>query len=532
MMQPNRIPHSGKIVGVEEMGQIEALSDQAGHSYATMMELAGRGLAEEIEQRSLPGLDEILLLVGPGNNGGDGLVCARYLHKAGITTRVYLWKRQTDPPNDHERHFAKLTELGIESVHADADAEFERLRHWLRTATVVVDALLGTGSNRPIGGNLASILQVVQQERALLSFVVVAADCPSGLNCDSGALDPLTISPDQTITFAYAKRGQYLFPGADICGEIKVLDIGIDPKFSSEVPTFALDEAWVRQRLPERSNNSHKGSFGKAMAAVGCINYAGAAYLSCAAAGRSGTGLITGAVAEPVWAPVATKLTEATWLLLPTAQGAIAEEAATVVAEKGATYSALLVGCGLGQAESTQRFVHALLQQPDLPPLILDADGLNCLAKILRWQELLPPRTILTPHVAELSRLCQLSNAEVVENRWEIARAKAVEWNAVVLAKGPYTVVADVDGTLAVLPVATPALATAGTGDVLAGTIAGLLAQGLDPFDAACLGAWLHGKAGERCAAEIGLAGVLASDVLDRLPFVIEALRLCGSAAS
>ena len=521
-MQRRDIPNHNKVVSIAQMAQIEEASDRAGHSFAAMMELAGRGLAEKIMQRCDPDTDQVLILVGPGNNGGDGLVCARYLQQAGVATRVYLWKRKTNAEDDFQGHFARLADFAVETAHSDADLALETLRLWLYSATVLVDALLGTGTNRPIGGALASILEAVQQERTRRALWVVAVDCPSGLDCDSGSLDPHALPADQTVTFAYAKRGHYLFPGADACGRIEVVEIGTDPALAAEVATFVLDDGWAQQHLPARSKNSHKGSFGKAMAAVGCVNYPGAAYLSCAAAGRVGAGLVTGAVAEPVWGPVATKLTEATWLLLPTEAGAIGAEAAPVVAAKAAGYSALLVGCGLGQAEGTQRFVHSLLQQPKLPPLILDADGINCLAKIPRRQGLLPTRTILTPHAAELSRLSQLSIEEVTEKRWEIARTKAIEWNVVLLAKGPYTVIADVDGTLAILPVATPALATAGTGDVLSGCIAGLLAQGLDPFDAACLGAWLHGKAGERCADEIGLAGVLASDLLERLPFVVE----------
>lgn len=286
----------------------------------------------------------------------------------------------------------------------------------------------------------------------------------------------------------------------------------------------------MRRWLPERPNNSHKGSYGKVMAAVGSVNYPGAALLSCTAISRTGAGLVTGAVAKPVWPVVAGRLAEATWLPLPTGvdeeDGVIAGKAAPLVVDALAGYTVLLLGCGLGQKPATQAFVHDLLAGlPSLKGVVIDADGLNCLAKLAQWPTLLPQNAVLTPHAAELGRLCGLPVADIVAQRWQLAQQKAKEWGVVVLAKGPYTVIADPDGALAVLPIATAALATAGTGDVLAGTIAGLLAQGLDPFRAACVGAWLHGAAGLRCAEAMGTTGVLASDLLPHLPHLIHGLR-------
>jgi NAD(P)H-hydrate epimerase len=191
-------------------------------------------------------------------------------------------------------------------------------------------------------------------------------------------------------------------------------------------------------------------------------------------------------------------------------------------------YSAMILGCGLGKAATTKEFVAAILEQPKLPRLLIDADGLNSLAALENWPDRLPPETLLTPHPAEMGRLCGLSVAQVTEARWSLARKMAAEWNVVILLKGPYTVIAAPDGRLAVLPVATAALATAGTGDVLSGIVGGLMAQGLPPFSAACLGSWLHGQAGLRCAADIGTTGVLASDLLVILPHIITDLREHG----
>ncbi len=540
-MQPQELPPRKKIVTVAQMQEIERGTDAAGHSYAAMMEMAGKSVADAILDRLGAGPARVVVLVGPGNNGGDGLVCARYLHQAGIDARVYLWKRRTDPDRDYEHHFAKLMELGAPHARLEddlaADGTLATLLTWLNEPDapeeliVIVDALLGTGANRPIGGELATLLDAVRAQLppspapadafTPARLTVVAVDSPSGLNCDTGAIDLHALPADLTVTFANAKRGHYLFPGAGAVGELLVTDIGALPELVADVGVFALDEGLVADWLPSRDANSHKGSFGKVMAAVGSVNFPGAAYLSCTAAGRVGAGLVTGAVAQPVWPVVASKLAEPTWLSLPaTAEGRIDAPAATQVAAALPAYDALILGCGLGQSDATRTFVADLLAA-DLPPTLIDADGLNNLARLEEWPDRLPEQVVLTPHPAEMARLCGLDVRTVVANRWDLALEKAAAWGAVVLLKGPYTVIADPGGLLAVLPVATPALATAGTGDVLAGAIGGLLAQGVPPFKAACLGAWIHGRAGLHCEAAIGRAGVVAGDLLPRLPAVI-----------
>lgn len=521
-------PPQLQLVSVAEMQAIEQAADAAGHRYATMMEIAGKAVADYTQQRLSAALGHVLILAGPGNNGGDGLVCAHHLQRAGVPVSVYLWKR---PNRADDANLARLVAADIAITHADEDSEWTILRAWLQSATLVIDALLGTGNNRAIGGPLAELLTLVATVRDQRHHLaVLAVDCASGLQCDTGAVDPHTLAAQHTVTFAYAKQGHYQFPGVEVTGTLHIADIGVYPYVTQPPRTFLLDAPGVRAWLPARPQLSHKGAFGKALAAVGSVNYPGAAYLSCAAASRVGAGLVTGAVIQPIWAAMSGRLAEPTWLPLPTgAEGTgIDERAAATVGSAARQYAALLLGCGLGQASTTQHFVTTLIRQPDLPPLVIDADGLNALAQQADWPFPLPKPTILTPHAAELGRLCGLSVQQVLAERWSLARTAAATWQTIVLAKGPYTVIAHPAGWLAVLPIATPALATAGTGDVLAGVITGLLAQGVEPFAAACLGAWLHGAAGLRCEAEIGPAGVIASDLLQRLPTVINELRTGG----
>ena len=514
---------SNTLISVAQMIELERAADAAGHSYDTMMARAGAAVARQVLRRVEPG-EELLLLVGPGNNGGDGLVCAQQLQRAGCSVRVYCWRRQHDGGHV-DAHLQRVESLGIPLCHHADDADFATLRTWLHAASLVVDALLGTGSNRPIGGDLATLLEHVHARQAAADPpFVVAVDCPSGMNCDTGAVDANTPPADVTVTFAHAKRGHYHFPGAAVCGLLHVADIGIPPQISVPDKIRVLTRSRVERWLPHRSPNSHKGSFGKVMLAVGSANYPGAAMLATAAAGRAGAGLVTGAVVEKIWPIAAARLPEPTWLPLPggegDASGAIAAAAAAQVAERLDGYSALVLGCGLGQAPTTVAFVRDLLAA-QRPPTVIDADGLNCLSTLESWPDALDSQTILTPHAAEFSRLTQTPLETVLSQRWELARTYAAAWNVVLLVKGPYTVIAAPDGELAVLPVATPALATAGTGDVLSGIIGGLLAQGLGAFAAACSGAWIHGEAGLLCEREIGRAGVLASDLLERIPRVL-----------
>lgn len=571
----NTIPGSNRIVTVKKMEEIEKQANDSGHTYDSMMAEAGKALAASIQKRSGQFAEQSLLfLVGPGKNGGDTLISARHLSDSGASICVYLWKRSNEP--DGDPHLAALLDRELLIVNSNDDPDQKQLASWLENTDLVVDGLLGTGVNRPLEGEIIPILESVRAESLRREktksdpLFVVAVDLPSGVNGSDGSVDEHTLYADLTITFGHAKVGHFHFPGAARVGELEVADIGLAPEFAADESTYSLDREIVGSLLPERSRDSHKGSFGKVMLIAGSVNYPGAAYLSSAAAGRAGAGLVTGAVAQPIWAPIAGALPEVTWILLPHELGSISESAVDPINTKLANYDAVLLGCGLGQEETTRRFIERFLSReksrrsailsafgaqksgsvvvqeqaaesedegapfglrpraratsekpPELPPIVIDADGLNLLAQIESWPDLLPASSVLTPHPAEMGRLCGLEVSEVIERRWELAREKAAEWKTVVLLKGPYTVIAHEDGRLAVLPVATPALATAGTGDVLAGTIAGLMAQGLTPFDAACAGAWIHGQAGLLCESEIGRAGVVAGDLLGYLPTVL-----------
>ena len=287
-----------------------------------------------------------------------------------------------------------------------------------------------------------------------------------------------------------------------------------------------LTSDWAQAILPKRPFSANKGSFGKALVVAGSINYIGAAYLACNGALRVGAGLVTLAMATSLQPILASKLTEVTYLPLPESQpGIVSPEAAELVSRQSGQYNVLLLGCGLGQSQSAVEFVRSLLSGKELPALVLDADALNILAETADWWQQLTNNAILTPHPGEMARLCGLSVEEVQSDRSGIARRFAAEWRKTIVLKGAYTVIADPDGCCRVSPFANPGLASAGTGDVLAGAIAGLLAQGLSFFDAGTLGTYLHGEAGEMIKETLGDAGMIATDLLPALPVVIKQLK-------
>jgi len=515
-----------KIVTAEQMGQIDRQCAGIGLPTNVLMENAGKAVAEEVRQ-ILGTIDQqhILILIGPGNNGGDGLVAARHLHDWGAKVSLYLLSQR--PPDDP--NLKLVQQRGMTCVEATQGENLDKLDELLSSASAVIDALFGTGKSRPLGGIFLQALDRVntaKKDRA--SLHIIALDLPSGLNADSGAVDPACLYADNTITLGFPKPGLFNFPGAERVGKITIADIGIPAYLAEAVTTELITKEWAREVLPRRPLEANKGTFGRVLVASGSINYIGAAYLACSGAIRVGAGLVTLATATSLQPILASKLTEVTYLPLPESQsGIISSQAARLIHQQFNYCNALLLGCGLGQSQSAIRFIRAILfrSKSALPSLVLDADALNTLAKIPSWWQQLTNDAILTPHPGEMARLVGVSVDEVQSDRLGIAKRVAVEWHKTIVLKGAYTVIATPDGQVRISPFANPGLASAGTGDVLTGAIAGLVAQGLSLSDAAALGVYLHGEAGEMVKARLGDAGMIATDLLPALPLVIKQLK-------
>jgi hydroxyethylthiazole kinase-like uncharacterized protein yjeF len=513
-----------KLVSVAEMKTIEQQADASGLSYAEMMENAGRGLAEFVDDLRLDDWAEVFGLVGPGNNGGDALVALAHLARAGWRVRAYCVKRKTKNDELVER----LIQNGGEVLQAESDKDLNALSTFLGSADVVLDGLLGTGIKLPLKPEMARILAAAHNTLYSLAGkpFVIAVDCPSGVDCDTGAAADECLVADLTVTMAAVKQGLLRFPAFSLVGELEAVDIGLPDNLPAwtQITRLAADPGLVADILPPRPPDAHKGTFGTALIAAGSVSYTGAAFLSAQAAYRVGAGLVTLAVAAPLHAALSGHLPEVTWLLLPHENGFIARAGAITVAENLNRATALLVGPGFGLEETTKDFLAKLLETR-LPPLVVDADGLKLLAQIPDWHMKLPAPAVLTPHPGEMSVLTGLSKEEIQNNREAIAAKYAKQWGHIVVLKGAFTVIADPNGRIAVIPVASSALARAGTGDVLAGLIVGLRAQGVEAFEAALAGAWIQAQAGLAALEGVGsAASVLAGDVLDYVNDVMSEL--------
>lgn len=516
-----------KIVTIEEMRKIDAAcAKEMGITTDTLMENAGLAVAQKAremlgEVQAVP----VLVLVGPGNNGGDGLVAARCLQEWGAYTTAYLaLPRKADDPN-LERARAK----GVSILDALSDPGLKLFSRTLGGARLVIDAALGTGRLRPLEGAVKEMMSRLQMERAARrDLTLLALDIPTGMDADTGVVDPATPCFDATVTLAYPKTGLFRFPGAARVGRLHVVDIGIPEQLAQHINRELLTPQWVAERLPSRPLDAHKGAFGRLLIVAGSRHYVGAAALAAEAAYRVGAGLVTIASPSSIYPILAATAVEATHLPLPEmAPGRLSSEAALVVEGEIERCSALLVGCGMGQYPQVQAFLERLLlhEPPKAIPTVVDADALNSLARVDEWWRSMEWPAILTPHPGEMARLTGESTSSIQGDRLESAREWAGRWGKVVVLKGAFTVVAPPQGPVRVSPFANPALASAGTGDVLAGAIAGLLAQGVPLSEAAGCGVYIHGAAGEEAREEIGEVGVIARDLLSRLPKVISSLR-------
>lgn len=522
-----------KIVTVAQMVAIEQASERHGVSTDTLMESAGLAVART-GRRMVGGsvaAVPVLVLVGPGNNGADGLVAARHLQRWGARVTAYLvsGRPSTDPKMDLALAY------GIGVVLCADDPDLSRLDTLLSRSSLVIDAVLGTGSSRPLEGKMREVMLRLCRSRTWAAPPkLLALDLPSGLNGDSGAVDPACPRADMTLALGRPKAGLLSFPGAACVGELEIADIGLPQGLEEDdrIILELLTPGWVGQRLPSRPLDSHKGTFGHALVVAGSRNYVGAAFLASQAAVRVGAGLVTLATPTNVYTIAASKLTEVIHLPLPEDDaGGVSPAGARLIRENLGRYSATLVGCGLGWSPGVTDFLEQLLLSPPPPgrpsgaPVIIDADGLNNLSQTGEWWSRLERPGVVTPHPGEMSTLTGMATAEVQKDRVETARRWASRWGVTVALKGAHTVVADPAGMVRVSPFSNPGLASGGTGDVLSGVIVGLMAQGLSANDATYCGVFLHGYAGESVRQRLGDSGMVASDLLEMLPASLTWLR-------
>ncbi len=508
-----------KLCTSDQMRALEQAAVATGTTLEELMEQAGLAVAQEVWLNlGIVSGRRVLVLVGPGNNGGDGLVAARHLADWDADVCVYMTR-----PREGDKNLELVLERGATVFDAEHDDGFTKLQDAIDGAEVVVDALLGIGASRPMEGVMAEILRRIRERaEGARPPKVIAVDVPTGVDADSGRADPLAITAELTVTFGVAKVGLYMLPGSEHAGRVEVVDIGLPKEAERDLPVELLTTAWVRERLPKRSKSANKGTFGKVLVVAGSRNYVGAARLAAEGCYRVGAGLVTVATTSKVRNALAGSMPEATWYPLDDRDGHIASDAHVELVDQASTCDVLLVGPGLGQHEGMHELViNTLGWLPQDRPAVVDADALNALAPIGDTLTRVKALLVLTPHPGEMARLLGTTVEAVQADRLGTATSAAEAWGHVVVLKGAHTIVAAPDGRVAVSPHANPLLASAGTGDVLAGVIAGLLAQDMTPFEAAACGVFVHGLAAEELGDDFGDRGMLASELLPAIPRAI-----------
>jgi len=515
-----------------EIRQLEAdFMKTMGPGDPTLMIRAGRALGEKCLE--IAGLSEgsgkILLVCGKGGNGGDGLVAAGFLIEKGLEPTLFLMSAAEDLRGECRHHYQALADGGGRILPLVTPEDLTRLKTEMKTHDLLVDAIYGIGFK----GGLSPFDEEVI--RAINGFEgkVLSADIPSGVAADTGRTGSLAVRADFTLTFGFAKAGLFLEPGRSLAGELSVVDLGLRPEEDRQEGVLeVITPQWCERALPQRSPAAHKGDFGHVLVIGGQRGMAGAVVMAAEAALLSGAGLVSVAAPEGLHDIIAVKLTEVMQHPLPQAVGGYAALTAAeelLRALQKATVVAL--GPGMGTASETVALLKLVLPQIQVP-LVVDADGLNGIALILKEEEgffsRLKMPLVLTPHPGELSRLTGRS-VEVLESRrvaW--ARTCAGQWGATLVSKGASTLVAEGGGRVHLNPTGNSGMATGGSGDVLTGIISGLLAQGLEPFEAASLGVFLHGRAGDLALLEKGPYSLRAGDLLACLPAAFRSIKKPG----
>lgn len=484
---------------------------------AVLMETAGRCCARVFAAEFAARFPaRVLVLAGKGNNGGDGYVIARLLADRGWPVTTLVVADENTISGDAALMLRVLRNCGGEVVFAGDEASLRR-QFVEADARLIVDAVFGTGLQDRVRGLGQVAIELINSS----GVPVLAVDMPSGVDASTGRICGSAVRADVTVTFDHAKIGHVSDPGAGCVGRLEVVDIGIPRRHRPESCTTSIeliDAEAARRRLPRRSADGHKGRFGHLLLVAGSPGKTGAAALAANAAVRSGCGLVTAVVPASLNAVLEVKLTEAMTVPAPDAEGLLTAAAEAIVNARLEACQVLAVGPGLGQSRELRQLVRQLVVTGK-KPVVVDADGLNLLAgqlDCLKAREGAP--LVLTPHPGEMSRLTGLSVAEIEENRFCVARDFAVEYGVVLLLKGARTLVAAPDGRVSINSSGNSGLAAGGSGDVLTGLLGGLLAQGCDGYLAAGLAAFLHGRSAELIAAQRGVAGMTATELIDGLP--------------
>jgi len=487
------------------------------------MENAGRGATRFFMESFKGACDQkVAVIAGKGNNGGDGFVMARYLSQKGIRVSVYLLSQCAAIDGDAAANLRLLEPLGVPVIEIPDQNAFKAHATSLRHQDIWIDAILGTGLKSKVIGYFKEVIDFMNR----LNKPIFAVDIPSGLNSDTGQPWGVCIKAQATATFAFAKIGHVVLPGVVYTGQLKIVNIGIPQHIAKQTAMqhVLITQNTVAELIQPRSQDAHKGDTGHVLIIAGSPGKTGAAAMSATSAMRSGAGLVTLATPKSLNPFLETRILEAmTHPLAETKAGILDETALETIMGLMAEKNCLAIGPGIGTAPETKRLIQKILLASQIA-IVIDADGLNCIAdnpQILRKLEI---PVVLTPHPGEMARLINSTTQTVQQDRIGCARTFARQFGVHLVLKGARTVIAEPDGKIFINPTGNPGMASGGMGDVLTGIIAGFIAQGYAPGDAARAGVYLHGSAGDTLADEYGPYGFLAGDVMNQIPRQIKKL--------
>ncbi len=486
------------------------------------MEQAGASLFRFIRDTlKLERNKKIAIVAGRGNNGGDGIVCARYLKEAGYKVTVFALFEKAPKGKDALLNFKFYRDTGGEVYHVSGPT-FGSFSRSLSSYALIVDAILGIGIERKVEGLYKDVIEAINNT----GIPVLSVDAPSGINLSNGKVLGIAVKASYTVTFGLPKIGLYVYPGRYFAGEVKVERVGFPEKDINEFPAedFLIDKEMILSIFPYRLPWGHKGTFGKVLTIAGSRGLSGAAYLASLAALKAGAGLSYLVTPKGVEDQIKALTPEVITYPVEEKDGHIAYSAYDEIVEKSKEVDAVAIGPGLRRSEGIKRLVLEFVQNAERP-VVLDADGINVISEVPEVLDNLKAHLILTPHPGELARLIESSPKEIDENRIDIAREFSLAHEDVVLAlKGATTIVAK-EGKLYYNITGNSGMATGGSGDVLTGIIAAFLGMGIDPLKSAVLGVYIHGSAGDMAASYKGEFGITATDLLAYLPYVLKSME-------
>lgn len=532
-----------KVVTPAQMGKIDRTTiNEYGIPSIVLMENAAIKVVEEIEKTlDVISCKKILIFAGKGNNGGDAFAVARHLFNKGADIIVYIVADRNSIKGDAAINLTILDKMGVETIEILEDTQ---LKTQLASADLIIDGIFGTGLKGKIKGIASQIINMINAS----SKTVISIDIPSGISGTTGEVSGTSIKANKTVTFAFPKVGLILYPGCEYAGELVVVDIGIPYKVMDgmDIKTNIISSKMISRHISKRDKQTNKGDYGRVLIISGSKGMTGAGCLTARAAHRSGAGLVYLAVPESLATIYGASLTETIIISLKDegngcnedkdcnkgkdcnkdkdcnkGKGYIMPESIKLIEKQMKGKDVIAIGPGLSVNNSTIEFVHRIVEQSTIP-LVLDADALNAIAYDVSILKKLKTTAIVTPHPGEMARLTGKTVEDIQKDRINTAKEFACKWKVITVLKGWRTIIALPDETIYINLTGNPGMATAGTGDVLTGIIASLIAQGIHPDYAACTGVYIHGLAGDMAASKIGEYGIIASDLIEEIPYAIK----------